>query len=86
MNNWLEVDYYPENSKQEALRKEFKFNDFQSALDFVNKVGEIAEKLKHHPDINFGWGYATIWTTSHDEHKITDRDHKLAAAIDQILE
>lgn len=83
-NDWEEVDYCPDGRKQQALMRKFQFDDFKSALEFVNKVGEIAENQGHHPDINLGWGYVVVWTTSYDAHKITDKDHKLAAAIDKL--
>ncbi len=82
---WQELDYYPSNpGKQKALYKNFSFPDFKSALEFTNKVGAIAEELGHHPDINLSWGSVSVWTTSHDKHKITDRDHQLAKKIDEI--
>jgi 4a-hydroxytetrahydrobiopterin dehydratase len=82
MLDWEEVDYWPDGKNQKALKKNFTFPDFRSALDFVNGVGELAEKVQHHPDINFGWGYVQIWLTSHDVHGITEKDKSLAVAID----
>ena len=67
-----------------SLIKEFKFADFKSALEFVNKVGALAEAANHHPDIELGWGRVKVSLTSHDLGKVTDRDHKLARAIDGI--
>ena len=46
------------------LIKEFKFKNFLESQEFVNKVGNIAEKEGHHPDIWFGWGYAKIKSLS----------------------
>jgi 4a-hydroxytetrahydrobiopterin dehydratase len=46
------------------LKKRFAFENFSESLNFVNKVGEIAEKFDHHPDIFFGWGYAEINLTT----------------------
>ena len=83
-NNWEEFDYFPDGREQKALRKDFTFNDFQDALEFVNKVGELAEKAGHHPDINLSWGLVRVWLTTHSKHKITDKDHNLAKAIDQL--
>ena len=75
-NNWIE--------KEGRLTKDFEFVDFVSALDFVNRVGELAEKVGHHPDITFGWGYAHISIYTHDQAKITASDYDLAKQIDQI--
>ncbi len=79
---WEEVDYYP--SGQKALYKVFNFKDFAAALAFTNKVGALAETSGHHPDINLSWGRVAVWTTSHDAHKITEKDHELAKKIDEI--
>lgn len=66
----------------DEIEKKFKFGNFAEALAFVNKVGEIAERLDHHPDIKFGWGYAKIETTTHDRGGVTDFDIALASKID----
>lgn len=84
-SEWEVVDYYPDGRAQKALRRGFRFDDFKSALEFVNKIGELAEERKHHPDLNFGWGYATVWLTSHDTHEITDKDYELAKLIDTLI-
>jgi len=83
-NGWEEVDYYPDGREQKALKKEFKFKDFMSALEFVNKVGELAEKANHHPDIEISWGLAVIVLTTHDESAITKKDYSMAKAIDEL--
>jgi 4a-hydroxytetrahydrobiopterin dehydratase len=66
------------------LHKEFKFADFRETLDYVNRVGELAESQGHHPDICFGWGKAeiTIWT--HKIDGLTESDFILAAKIDKV--
>lgn len=66
------------------MYKEFEFDDFKSALDFVNKVGELAEKQNHHPDVELGWGRVKVSLTTHSEGKITDKDKELANLIDKI--
>ena len=85
VEKWEEVNYWPDERKQKALRKDFKFSDFKSALVFVNKVGELAENANHHPDIYLGWGYVQIWLTTHSEHSITDKDHEIAKQIDKLF-
>ena len=70
--------------KKEKIKKKFKFANFAEALVFVNEVGEIAERLDHHPDIKFGWGYAKISTTTHDRDGVTDFDIELARQIDAL--
>ena len=84
MNGWEEVDYYPDEREQKALRKRFVFKNFATALEFTNKIGQLAEKANHHPDINLGWGYVQVWLTTHSEHKVTKKDHELASLIDAL--
>jgi 4a-hydroxytetrahydrobiopterin dehydratase len=67
------------------LEKEFRFPDFATALAFTNRIGAIAEELNHHPDIHLSWGRVRVETWSHDVNAITERDHALAARIDQLL-
>ncbi len=66
------------------LVRNYKFPDFKTALAFVNKVGELAEKQGHHPDILLAWGKAeiTIWT--HAVDGLTESDFILAAKIDRL--
>ena len=66
------------------IRREFKFKNFQTSLDFVNKVGAIAESEGHHPDIEFGWGYANITLFTHAINGLFENDFILAAKIDRI--
>ena len=66
----------------DAIKRRFEFKNFAESLDFVNKVGAIAEEADHHPDITFGWGYAEIMTTTHDRGGVTDFDINLATQIE----
>lgn len=63
------------------LAKEYKFKDFKAALDFVNRVGEIAEAEGHHPNIEFGWGFAKILLWTHAIGGLSENDFFLAAKI-----
>lgn len=65
------------------LKREFSFSDFQTALDFVNRIGAIAEREGHHPDIFLAWGKVgvTIWT--HKIDGLTESDFILASKIDR---
>ena len=75
--NWKVVD-------QHHITRTFTFPDFQKALDFVNRVGAIAEEQGHHPDILLTWGKVeiTIWT--HKVQGLTESDFILAAKIDRL--
>ncbi len=66
------------------LEKKFKSNNFMESQNFINKVGLIAEKENHHPDISFGWGYSIIAITTHAIEGLSENDFILAAKIDQI--
>jgi 4a-hydroxytetrahydrobiopterin dehydratase len=46
------------------IERSFKFKNFKEAMDFVAKIGNLAESEGHHPDISFGWGWARVsWQT-----------------------
>jgi 4a-hydroxytetrahydrobiopterin dehydratase len=67
------------------LEKEYRFRDFRQALDFTNRVGELAEEQGHHPDIHLAWGKVrlTIWT--HKIDGLTESDFIFAAKADRLL-
>ena len=77
-------DVKEDDSKNFYLIKEFKFKNFLMSQNFINKVGEIAEKEGHHPDICFGWGYAKIKIFTHAIKGLAESDFILAAKIDKI--
>ena len=70
---------------QEALARTFKFADFSAALGFVVRVGLVAEKRDHHPDVELGWGRARVVWTTHDQKGVTSLDTELAEASDKIF-
>ena len=73
---WAEVDG--------ALERTFRFADFAEALDFVNRVGELAESEDHHPDIAVHWNRVTLRWWTHVRNAITERDHELAARTNDL--
>ncbi len=71
--------------QNEKIEKEFEFKDFKQALSFVNKVGDIAEDVNHHPDIFLhSWNKVKISVATHDENGITSKDFDLAKKIESI--
>jgi 4a-hydroxytetrahydrobiopterin dehydratase len=64
----------------------FTFPDFKQALNFVNRVGELAEQQGHHPDILLAWGKAEITLWTHKIDGLSDSDFIMAAKIDRLLE
>lgn len=71
-----------------GLTKTFAFADFKEALAFINRVGAVAEKLQHHPDISLrNYNTVTIITVTHDkDNTVTEKDRVLARAIDTVVE
>ncbi len=67
------------------LEREFKFRDFKSALEWVNKVGAIAEAEGHHPDLYLAWGTVRVTIWSHAINNLTISDFVLAAKIDRLF-
>ncbi len=76
-SDWTVVDNH-------HLLKRWEFDDFKSALEFVNKVGALAESQSHHPNIRFSWGFVelTIWT--HKINGLHESDFILAAKINSL--
>lgn len=78
-NDWAAVD-------GKRLEKTFAFKDFQRALDFTNKVGELAEMADHHPEICLTWGRAKIMIWTHSIRGLSEADFVFAAKADRIAE
>ena len=68
-----------------ALQRVFTFDDFAGALAFVNRVGEVAEEMNHHPDIDIRWRTLTFRCATHSAGGVTTRDIALANRIDRIV-
>ena len=64
------------------LTKTYHFKNFAAALAFVNRIGAIAEREDHHPDICFGWGKAEITLTTHSLGGLSRNDFIVAVKID----
>ena len=66
-----------------AIVRDFTFDDFASAIAFVNRVADAAEAVNHHPDILVhGWNKVRLELSTHSAHGLTDNDFALAATID----
>jgi len=64
------------------LEKEYRFKDFRTALDFTNRVGELAESQGHHPDIHLSWGRVRLDIWTHKINGLTESDFIFAAKAD----
>jgi 4a-hydroxytetrahydrobiopterin dehydratase len=77
--NWKEVN--------NCLEQEFQFRDFSEAFSFMTRVALIAEKMNHHPEWKNVYNKVTIKLYTHDAgNTVTEKDRKLAAAIDKLRE
>jgi len=75
---------WPETDNK--LYKSFEFKDFSEAFSFMTRIALLAEKANHHPTWTNTWNKVEIWLNTHDAgDTVTDKDRKLAAAIDQLL-
>jgi len=77
INEWQLMD-------QCKIEKTFTFSNFAKALAFTNKIGELAEQEKHHPDIYLAWGKVKVSLWTHKIDGLSENDFILAAKIDQI--
>lgn len=66
------------------IKRRFEFSDFAESQSFVNKVGQLAEVEGHHPDIEFGWGYAEVKIFTHKINGLHENDFILAAKINEL--
>lgn len=68
------------------LKKTFTFKDFSEAFGFMTRVAIIAEKMNHHPTWTNTWNTVSFELSTHDAgNKVTERDRKLAEAIDKLI-
>jgi 4a-hydroxytetrahydrobiopterin dehydratase len=71
--------------KNNQIGKEYELKDFKEALGFVNKVGDRAEEMDHHPDIFLhDWNKVRITVSTHSAGGVTENDFKLAEKIEKI--
>ncbi|MCX7998156.1 MAG: 4a-hydroxytetrahydrobiopterin dehydratase [Leptospiraceae bacterium] len=70
--------------KNQKLFASFEFPSYKAGLDFVNKVGELAEEMDHHPDIYLGYRKANLEIMTHSAGGITDLDFKFAKRVEEI--
>ncbi len=64
--------------------RQYQFPDFAAAMVFVNQVAEKAETADHHPDIDIRYNKVRLALISHDEGGLTQRDIKMARALDSL--
>ncbi len=82
------MKHFPQWSVLEnrVISRRFTFHDFKAALEFVNKIGVLAESEGHHPDLSFGWGYAKVSLTTHAVEGLSENDFIMATKIEKSLD
>lgn len=70
--------------EEHHLRREIEFHNFAEALEFVNRIGALAQEQGHHPDIFLSWGRVQIEIWTHKIDGLTQSDFVLAAKIDTL--
>src|SRR5262245_9256034 len=78
------LDGWKEVAGRDALAKTFVFRDFNAAFGFMTRVALVAEKLDHHPEWRNVYKTVEVVLSTHDAGGLTERDTKLAAAMDRI--
>lgn len=82
------MNYLPEHwsKKDNKLLLALKCKDFMHALAMLNSFGDIAERLKHHPDLGIrNYNEVFVSTTTHDSNGLTDKDYELAKEITDLI-
>ncbi len=68
-----------------AMERTLRFKDFNEAWGFMNRVALLAERMDHHPEWSNVWNVVRIGLSTHDAGGLTNRDVKLATAIDALM-
>ncbi len=74
-----------EHSTHDYLEKAYRFKNFREALSFVNRVGELAERVGHHPDVFLAWGRVTLQIWTHAIDGLSESDFIFAAKCDALM-
>ena len=69
----------------DEIQKVFEFDDFSSAIKFVNDVAKLADRYDHHPDIDIRYNRVKLVLSTHSEGGLTDLDFDLAGDIEQSI-
>jgi 4a-hydroxytetrahydrobiopterin dehydratase len=77
-----QVDDWSLDTESKKISKEYKFKDFIGAINFVNKVAEIAESEGHHPDIHINYNKVLLELSTHAIGGLSENDFIVAAKVD----
>ena len=78
LHGWAEVE------DRDAIRKSYHFGDFSEAWGFLSRIALLAEKMDHHPEVFNVYNRVEIVLSTHDAEGLSERDIRLARAIDEI--
>jgi 4a-hydroxytetrahydrobiopterin dehydratase len=67
-----------------AITRTFVFDDFGAAMKFVVATARLAERARHHPDIDIRWNRVTLALSTHDAGGLTEKDFDLARKLDRL--
>ena len=79
LHGWVEV------ADRDAIRKSYHFSNFSEAWGFISRIALLAEKMDHHPEWSNVYSRVEIVLTTHDCDGLSERDLKMARAIDKLL-
>ncbi|MBT7982254.1 MAG: 4a-hydroxytetrahydrobiopterin dehydratase [Akkermansiaceae bacterium] len=68
----------------DSISRSFEFDEYLSAIDFVNSVAEIAEEAEHHPEILINYTSVALVLTTHSKRGLTESDFEVAIRIDSL--
>ncbi len=71
-------------TSSEGISRTFTFPDFRDAFGFATRVGMLAERRFHHPDLEISWGSCTVRLVTHSASAVTDADAVMAAEVDAL--
>lgn len=72
------------SSDEKSISKLFTYKDFADAMDFANRIAEIANAENHHPDLHISWGKLQVVLSTHAIGGLSENDFIVAAKIDQL--
>lgn len=70
----------------DRISKRFRLKDFREAVNFLTEITPVADEQNHHPDVGIHWNELTLTLWTHASGGLTERDFRLAAAIDEMTE
>lgn len=80
------LDEWEYDEARDAISRQFLFTDFSQAFAFMTRVALLAEVMDHHPEWSNVWNRVDILLTTHDAGGLSDRDVRMAQAIERLLD